>query len=69
MGYLTNINSLTSAEQAAWERVRAADAERKAAIDHLVEVTNRERSKRSTRQRLRLVRSDDKPGAAPLAPR
>jgi hypothetical protein len=52
---LAEINNLTIAEQAAWERLAEAEVELAVARAALIETTNRERSKRRTRPMLRVL--------------
>lgn len=52
---LTNLDTLAPVVQAAWEHLQEAEDAAQAAREHLIAVTNREASKRRTRDHLRLI--------------
>lgn len=53
------VNELTLVEMNAWLRLKQAELELESARRHVIDVTNREGSKRRTRRHLRVVRYEE----------
>jgi hypothetical protein len=57
--HLAIVDGLTQAEQDAWLRLHLAEAELVAARHHVMEITNRESSKRRRRPRRHVVHTNE----------